>query len=38
MRYYDNDDIRREVILGALELVEEKDPEFIPQLAVYLRR
>lgn len=38
MRYYESDDQRRDVVLGALELVEETDPEFVLQLAVYLRR
>lgn len=38
MRYYDNDDTRREGILRLLDEVEKIDPEFIPQLAVYLRR
>lgn len=37
-RYYENDDQRRNVLLGALEIVSEKEPEFILQLAVYLRR
>lgn len=37
-RYYETDDERRTAILGALELVEGIEPEFILQLAVYIRR
>ena len=38
MRYYDNDEQRKNILLKLLKEVEGKDPEFIPQLAVYLRR
>jgi len=37
-RYYETDDQRRDAILGALELVESVEPEFVLQLAVYIRR
>lgn len=37
-RYYETDDQRRDTILAALELAETVEPEFILQLAVYIRR
>lgn len=38
MRYYDNDEQRRDAILKLLAEVEKTEPEFILQLAVYLRK
>lgn len=38
MRYYDSDEQRRDAIFKLLADVEKTDPEFILQLAVYLRR